>query len=426
VSPVEVVIWSMAAGAIGTVVLFGLAELAFARTVAGLQGTLYHALALLFVFILSGLPREVWPSLDERAMRIAQVMIGPACSTFGNQWVRGWLGAHYRDTLMESGLRWAGWISPVAGLLCLLLPWSQQLPSVGAICLLNASLLFWMTTRGFLLGDRMAAGMVVGSGFALPAIFGIYGVAMRLWDLPTVLHAFFALCAVVSSCCVSVMVWLRAHPHVLSRPEAESSLRHDPITKLYSGIALVQKMIKAQRRRRRTRRDGAVVAVILFDVERVAAQAGPDGVNELFIAIGNRIQRQVGVVNPVGRYWDRCFVSLVETIPSPAWMRTLGLRVAANLRRPIEVAGPNGSRLEVRPDIGVGIVHLSPGHTAVEDVLHDAQRLAEVARGTRSRGATHNPTTGEVVPVEEARLGPRRRGHASDVPHAAPARGAAV
>ncbi|MBC5764798.1 diguanylate cyclase domain-containing protein [Ramlibacter albus] len=425
-SPVEVVIWSMATGAIGTVVLLGLAEVAFGRTVAGLQGTAYHALALLFVFLLSGLPREIWPGLDERWLRVMQVMIGPICNTLGNYWVRGWLGAHYRDSLMEAGLRWAGWVSPFAGLACLLLPWPQQLPAAGAICLLNAALLFWLTTRGFLLGDRMAAGMVVGSGFALPAILGLYGVALRLWELPIGVQVLIALCAVLCTCCVSVMVWLRAHPHVLSRPDPESSLRHDPVTKLYSGIALVQKMIKAQRRRRRTRRDGAIVAVIVFDLDRIAEQLGPNGLNELFIAVGNRIQRQVGVVNPVGRYWDRCFVSLVETIPSPSWLRTLGLRVSSNLRRPIEVSGPNGTRVSVRPDIGVGVVHLLPGHTAVEDILHDAQRLAEAARGMRSRAATLDLATGEVVAVEEANLGPRRRGQANHVPHSTPARGAAV
>jgi hypothetical protein len=35
----------------------------------------------------------------------------------------------------------------------------------------------------------------------------------------------------------------------------------------------------------------------------------------------------------------------------------------------------------------------------------------------RSRAAILDPRTGEVVPVEEANLGPRRHGH---VPHAAP------
>ena len=82
------------------------------------------------------------------------------------------------------------------------------------------------------------------------------------------------------------------------------------------------------------------------------------------------------MVNPVGRYYDRCFVSLVETIHSPAWLRTLGLRVASSLRRPMEVATANG-RVEVKVDIGVGVVHLSRDAAPVEDILHDAQRMAE-------------------------------------------------
>lgn len=180
----------------------------------------------------------------------------------------------------------------------------------------------------------------------------------------------------------------------------------------------MRKLIKAQRRRRRTRRDGAVIAIIVFDVERLISQVGTSGVNEMFIAMASRIQRQVGVVNPVGRYYDRCFVSLVETIQSPAWLRTLGLRVASSLRRPIEVNAPGGRRIEVRPDIGVGVVHLTPGAAPVEDILHDAQRMAEAARAMRSRAAIYDTTTGEVVPVEEAQLGPRRHGHPSLVPHA--------
>ena len=168
-----------------------------------------------------------------------------------------------------------------------------------------------------------------------------------------------------------------------------------------------------------------MLAILVFDVDRLAAQVGTGGVNELFIAIGSRIQRQVGVVNPVGRYWEHCFVALVETIHSPGWLRTLGLRVSTSLRQPIEVAGQDGRRMQVQADIGVGVVHLPPGDVEVEDILHDAQRMAEAARRMRSRAAIMDPATGEVVPVEEANLGPRRHRH----PHpaqrsaAAPQRG---
>ena len=109
---------------------------------------------------------------------------------------------------------------------------------------------------------------------------------------------------------------------------------------------------------------------------------------------------------------------LLETIQSPAWLRTLGLRVASSLRRPIEVMTASGQRIELKADVGVGVVHLSRGPAAVEDILHDAQRMAEAARGMRSRAAILDPSSGEVVPVEQANLGPRRHGHPHLVPHA--------
>ena len=420
-SAVELVIWSLAAGAIGMVLLFNLAELAITRSVAALQSTAYLALALLFVLLLSGLA-SLWTGLSPRGLRIAQVLIGPACNALGHHWIRGWLSASQRDGIMETLLRAAAAGSVVAGLLCLALPKPQQLPAAAAICLLNSALLLWMTVRAFTLGDRLAAGMAVACAIVLPAVAGLYALALGVQEAAQLaVQALIALCAVFWTAVVGVMVWLRSHPHVLTRQEEASGRHRDPVTRLYSGIALVQKLIKAQRRRRRTRRDGAVIAVMVFDVDRIAVQVGASGVHEMFIAIGNRIQRQVGVVNPVGRYWDRCFVSLVETIHSPAWLRTLGLRVAATLRRPIEVRGRDGMPVEIRPDVGVGVVHLAPGHAPVEDILHDAQRIAEAARAMRSRAATLDPLTEEVVPVEEANLGPRRHGHANLVPHAVPA-----
>ena len=84
----------------------------------------------------------------------------------------------------------------------------------------------------------------------------------------------------------------------------------------------------------------------------------------------------------------------------------------------MEVKTASGGRVEIRPEIGVGVVHLARGDDAVEDILHDAQRMAEAARGMRSRAAMLDPTTGDVVPVEEANLGPRRHGHSRLVPHA--------
>lgn len=413
----EVMIWSMACGAIGVVVAAGFADWAMSRSTAALQGVAYHLAAFLFVFLLSGLAQAGNPGLAPGPLFAAQVLSGPAVSTMGNWWIRGWLSAHQRDRVMAGSLKLSAALTPLAGMGCLWLPPSQQLPAAAAICLFNSGLVVWLAVRAWLLGDRLALGMAAGCLLLLPSIAGLYAIAMKLPGIGLATQAVLALCAAACACVIGAMLWQRNRHERRARREGTPASQLDPVTQLFSGVALVQKLIKAQRRRRRTRRDGAVLAVMLFDTDRIVSQAGQAGLNEVFIHLATRIQRQVGVVNPVGRYYDRCFVTLVETIHSPGWLRTLGLRVASSLRRPMEVTSPDGRRLEVRADIGVGVVHLSRAHADVEDILHDAQRMAEAARRMRSRAAILDPATGDVVPVEEANLGPRRHGVPAQVPH---------
>jgi GGDEF domain-containing protein len=308
-------------------------------------------------------------------------------------------------------LRAAAVLAPLAGLACLALPAVQQLPAAAAVSLLGGVLTLWLAVRAWALGDPLAPLMAAGCLLTLPAIAGLYALAMNLPGMGLAQHAALALCAALSSALTGLALWRRDRHLWRVRPRKTPAARIDPVTRLHGGVGVVQKMIKAQRRRRRTRRDGAVLAIVVFDVHRIAAQAGTAGVNEMFICLAGRIQRQVGVVNPVGRYYERCFVTLVETIHSPGWLRTLGLKVASSLRRPLEVVAATGERIEIRPDIGVGVVHLSAGSTPVEDILYDAQRMAEAARSMPSRAAMLDPVSGDVVPVERANLGRRRVRH---------------
>ena len=113
------------------------------------------------------------------------------------------------------------------------------------------------------------------------------------------------------------MMWLRNH-HAQQISGDDSSQR-DPITRLYSSVTLVRKIIAAQERRVRTRRDGALMAVVLFDPERLLRQVGQFGMNDIFSQLARRMQRHTGVVNPAGRHYGRCFVVVIETMQSPRW-----------------------------------------------------------------------------------------------------------
>jgi len=408
----ELAIWSMALGAIGAVAVARLADLMARPTLSQLQGVGYHATVFALVLILTGVAAKLWPAANPNLLQAAQVLSGPVCVGLSNFWIRGWLGAAQRDRLMSTMLRAGAIAWPMAGLWSLALPTAWQLPAAAAVSLTAGVLTAWLTVRAALMGDRLAPGMAAGCLLTVPAIAGMYALAMDVPGEGVGVQAAFALCAAGSNAMTGFALWRRDRHQWRTRSEQRLS-RFDPVTRLHGGASLVQKLIKAQHRRERTGRDGAVLAVLVFDVDRIAAQVGTSGVHEMFICIASRIQRQVGVVNPVCRYYDPCFVSLVESIQSPSWLRTLGLKVGTSLRRPIHVRAASGERVELKADIGVGVVHLSRGAAAVEDILHEAQAMALAARGMRSRAAILDPATGHILPVEQADLGPRRGHHAA-------------
>jgi len=398
-------VWSMALGAIAAVALARTGDLVARPCTAGLRAVGFHASVFLLVLVLGGVLRQAAHPGPER-LQLLQVLAGPLCVALANFWIHDWLGAGQRDRLMACALRLSAFALPVLALAILRLPSQQQLPAAAALSLAGCALTCWLTFRAWIFGDRLALPMGAGCLLTLPAMAGLYALAMHLvhWSAPE--QAGVALCATLGNALTGRMLWERER-HLWRTRETGSVPARDPVTRLHSAAALVQRLVASRRRRRKTRREGALVAVTVFDADRIAAQVGAVGLNEVWMTLAARIQRQVGVVNPVGRYWDRCFVGLVETIPAPGWLRGFGLRLALRLRRPIEVTGRDGEPVRVQVDLGVGVLHLGAFHPEVEDVLDEAQRLAEAARAMRSRAATADPVSGRPVPVE-AVCRPRR------------------
>jgi hypothetical protein len=416
-----VIVWSAALGAIAAVALARAGELLARPSVSQLRAVAYHLSVFLLVLVLSGLLRQATHPAPAR-LQLLQVLAGPLCVGLSNFWIHGWLGAARRDRFMAAALRASGLALPALGALALRLPEPQRLPAAAALSLAGSALTCWLTLRAWRTGDRLALLMAAGCLLTLPAIAGLYAIAMHLVQWGAGGQAAVAACAALSNGLTGFGLRARErHAWRMREPGGPPDL--DPVTRVHSSAALVRRLIASQKRRRRTRREGALLAILVFDPQRVAVQAGGVGLDEMWMTVAARIQRQVGLVNPVGRYWDRCFVAVVESIPSRAWLRTLGLRVASSLRQPLEVTGRDGEPVVVRLEVGVGVVRLGPLAAEAEDVLDQAQRLAEAARHMASRSATADPLTGESVPVELARLEPGRpRAAAFGRPLAPPAR----
>ena len=149
------------------------------------------------------------------------------------------------------------------------------------------------------------------------------------------------------------------------------------------------------------------MAVMLFEPESLLSQIGHSGLSELYIELALRMRRHTGIINPAGRYYDRCFLVLFETMHSPRWLGTLSLGTAASLRQPVELTSLSGERILVRADIGVGIIHVSEGGQSVDELVHEAQTVATAARSLPSRAALLDPLTRLPVAAESADLGSR-------------------
>lgn len=399
-------VWSMCLGAIAAVGVARAADWLARPTRSQLRAVGYHLCVFLLVLVLSGMLRQAAPGAGRLpGLQALQVLAGPVCVGLSNLWIHGWLGAADRDRFMAAALRVSGVLLPVLAFAALALPNAQRLPAAAALALGGSALTCWLTFRAWRTGDGLALRMAAGCVLTLPAIAGLYAVAMQpsAWGAGS--QAVIALCAALSNGLTGAVLWRRER-HQWRTRDTGSVPALDPVTRLHSSAALVHRLVASQKRRLRTRREGAVLAVTIFEPERIAAQVGSVGLDEVWMTVAARIQRHVGVVNPVGRYWERCFVALVETIPTAAWLRTVGLKVASSLRRPIEVTGRDGEPVRVRVDVGVGLVHLAARPAEVEDVLDDAQRMAEAARHTRSRTAIADPVTGGALAVEQADFRP--------------------
>lgn len=204
----ELVIWSMALGAIAAVGLARLADLLVRPSPSQALGVIYHLTVFLCVLILSGISSVLW-GMPPRLTQAVQVVAGPVCVGLSNFWIRAWLNAAQRDRTMAAALQASALLVPVAGFACLALPSDQRLPAAAAVSLLGTAVTLWLTVRAWQMGDRLAPVMCAGCVLTLPAVAGLYAAAMALPGLDTGLRAATAFCAALANGLIGFVLWRR-------------------------------------------------------------------------------------------------------------------------------------------------------------------------------------------------------------------------
>src|SRR5690606_32154922 len=128
------------------------------------------------------------------------------------------------------------------------------------LALAGSALTCWLSFRAWIIGDRLALLMATGCLLTLPAIAGLYAIAMRVGPWGWGAQAAIALCAALSNGLTGAVL-RRRERHEWRTRERGSVPAVDPVTHVHSSAALVHRLVASQKRRRRTGCEGALVAV---------------------------------------------------------------------------------------------------------------------------------------------------------------------
>lgn len=380
----EFLVWSLVLGSMLTTIVPWTVSFALRPSARYIGALTFGWGCLVSVAVLSG--TLGWMTGQDGApwLRTLAVVAAPLTGAVGCQGLSVWLDLHYRDPLGHRALRIGAVVFAAASLACLLAPVAWQLPASAALSVIEGLLMAAICLRATALGDPLSRRMGPAYFMASIALAGLYADAYQAvphgWP-HAVVHVTAALCAATGNLLGAYLFWTRTATYVRLLSAAQARQQdQDPITGLLSARQLVQKILRARERIRSHPRPAGLVAVSLFDLERLSHVLGRAGVDDLLYAVARRVELHFGLLNPVGRYWGGVFVVFIESIYSTDWLHNATEEMAAAMREPFEVKGLNGEMCEVLLDYGVGSLRIEPPGKPVEDLLDQVQQLSHKAR----------------------------------------------
>ncbi len=420
-SLIEIAIWSACLGVYFSYTLLSIFFAAIYRRPQVLSIAMIIAISFASVFLASGLARMVWPDIGAETYARAIIVVFGLCTSLSIYGLRSFLRAAYRDPWINWAMSAAAgaaaltmfgalWPNPVAAL-------EFQAMVVIAVTVFSAS----MSLRAWLSGDRYALPMLMACIALVFAISGLYATALAVPLMNAAMQALTAfLCA--AYVVISFLVLRRRHGmKVRMLRRLDRSNDKDLLTQTWTGTALIRKIDETIVRAKRQKKELTVLGIDFSNAIAVKQVHGAHGLDEVIYTIAMRINHLCGN-DLVGRYGNYGFVVVLESVRNRRFLRSLGLRMALNLRRPYLI-DPEGKDDLCNAEIGIGIARLSRkwsdhrahhasdtelgGHdslSAAQDVLHEAFELAVTARQFRSRTAILAGNTRQAVALESMSL----------------------
>ncbi len=377
----ENLIWTAHAGACGMLVLCCTVIAVMHRTASSAQHVIWAVSCGLGTLTLNGLLRVIAQDIAPEDFRVLRVMAGPSCVALSAISMRDWLGVSQRNRVINLSVMGITPACIFASVGCLWLPEPYPLAVAGVVAILGIVAIGWLCLWAALLGDRLAWLAGLGTFVFALIVAGQYGLVLGyLQGLE--IHALVASTSAAAALAVSIPLWMRSYKESETGRNRHLSSR-DPMTGLDNGMAIIKKIIAAQKRLQLRGAQGEVLAVMVSDFESLVRHIGLAGAQELLIRLGFRVSREIGLINPVGRYYDRCYIVLLETAASPANTDRLITSLTEKLSQPMDIMGFHGEAHTIVLNVSVGRASLTHQED-VSNVLDRAQRSALEAAKARN------------------------------------------
>lgn len=420
-SDVEIAIWSACLGVYFSYALLSLFYAANYRRSQVLHIAGFIALTFGAVFWASGLAHLAWPALSAQAYTTVLLVLMPISAALSTMGLRSFLRAEYRDRLMDHGMSVSALVSAFSVLVLL---WHDrgEAMEIQAILVVSVAVVSaWMTARAWLSGDPYALPMLFA---CIALVFGLSGLYATALQMPIMTAAMQAVAALLCTAYVviSFQVLRRRHAtKVRMQQRLTMTSEKDLLTQMWTGTALVRKIDEAIVRAKRQRKELTVLAIDFSNALSAKQIYGQQGLEQIVYFMAMRINHLCSH-DLVGRYGNHGFVVVLESARSLRFLRSLGLRMAVNLRRPYLIEPDHEGDL-FNAELGIGVARLpsdwrgksSPSGnntelgqydslSAAQDILHDAFELAMTAKQFRSRVAIVNDATGQPIALEQLKF----------------------
>jgi GGDEF domain-containing protein len=421
VTHVEIALWS---GCLGIYVLYACLTTFYGiyhRSIKIYQTLLFVLLCGLFVLFASGLGQLLWQiKADTNTMLV--MATGSLAAAYAATGLRQFLRAEQRDAVVDKGMLG---VSLLCAALLLALAWpdrQQGLEIVAVGCVNAAVIAFWLTLRAWLLGDRYALPMTLACAAMVFAVLGLFGMSMQVMTNDPTKQAATALMAAIYVALICHTTQRRYVDYRRMSRALSMSREKDLLTQLWTGTALIRQVDDAIARARRNRKEMALLCVEIYNATMLRQEHGNHGLEQVIYAMAARIRQASGSVALVGRYSDTSFVVVLSSVKQPSVLRTIGLRIAAAVRRPYMLNAFSSDPREFRGDLGVGIARVANGREArrrsvntthagaldnfslAQDALHEASELALAAKAFGSRAAILDAYSRKTIALELADL----------------------